>query len=572
MNFKNIIKGAALASVAMLATGCASDYLDTPVYGALDSSEICKTTSNAREAVLAVCGRGMNAPWSNSIAFQSYFPGEEGMASFYGEIPGSDCYSNYIIDSQENVGWVIIFQSGPNVLDAGDYVWNNYMWTYCYTCIAQLNEIIAGIDGAEGSESEREFTKGQAYALRAHFYTRLLQTYAPRWQDSDNGNALTVVLRTAPNEAAHKAVSPMKDVLDLIYSDLNTSIEAFGKAGNYKRTLVYEPTLNIAYGIYARAAALKQDWQTVKTMAHNARQSYRIATTEEAMSGYMSFNDKEWMWSPSFMNPVDNYIYGNWCAMMACNSIGASNYNSTTRINMDLYNQIPENDVRREWFLTADKMPGIRKAMFYLPTTVSSVNQRFLNNNMILAARTWLDEHQAQYKIAGSKAYNGTGSGATATMLLCEGAQAKFWCDGETGNTAMCHPPYMRATEMYLYEAEACAELGETQTAQSLLNEINQPRNAEYNCTATGQDLIDEVRLYRRIELWGEGFCWFDLKRWKLPMERRPWVSQDQTSNNMPSMISATVPVDQNSGWRYGIPVGERTYNTAITQTVPGVK
>lgn len=562
----------AIASAALLSTSCASDYLDTPVYGALDASQICKTTQNAREAVLAVEGRGMNAIWSNLNPFQSYFPGEEGLMAFYGEIPGSDCYSNYIIDSQQNPGWAIIFQMEDNMLDSGDYVWSTYIWTYCYTNIAQLNEVIVGIDGAEGPEAEREFTKAQAHALRAHFYYRLLQTYAPRWEDSKNGEALTVVLREAPGEAAIKDVATMNEVLQLCYNDLNIAIDSFKKAGSYKRSLVFEVDLNIAYGIYARVAALKHDWATVKTMANNARQGYRIATTNEAMSGYMSFNNNEWMWSPSFMQPVDNYIYGNWCAMMACNSIGANNYNSTMRINIDLYNQIPETDVRREWFLTSDKMEGIRKAMFYLPTTVSPVNQRFLNNNMIQAARTWLDEHQAKYNIPGNKAYDGTGSGAQATMLICDGAQAKFWCDGETGNTAMSHLPYMRATEMWLYEAEACAELGEEAAARALLNEINQPRNAEYNCTASGQALIDEVRLYRRIELWGEGSCWFDLKRWNLPMERRAWAASDQTSGNMPADIAVNIPTTNNTGWRYGIPSGERNYNTAITQPIPGVK
>lgn len=562
----------AIASAALLSTSCASDYLDTPVYGALDASQICKTTQNAREAVLAVVGRGMNAPWNGNIPFQSFFPGEEGLMAFYGETPGSDCYSNYILESLPNPGWNIYFKMDENMLDSGDYVWSGYAWVYCYTNIAQLNEVIAGIDGAEGPEAEREFTKAQAHALRAHFYYRLLQLYGPRFEDSKDLKAPTVVLRVAPGEDAVKEVSTMEEVLQLCYNDLNIAIDSFKKAGSYKRSLTFEVDLNIAYGIYARVAALKHDWNTVKTMANNARQGYRIATTSEAMSGYMSFNNNEWMWSPSFMQPVDNYIYGNWCAMMACNSIGANNYNSTMRINIDLYNQIPESDVRREWFLTSDKMEGIRKAMFYLPTTVSPVNQRFLNNNMIQAARTWLDEHQAKYNIPGNKAYDGTGSGAQATMLICDGAQAKFWCDGETGNTAMCHLPYMRATEMWLYEAEACAELGEEAAARALLNEINQPRNAEYNCTASGQALIDEVRLYRRIELWGEGSCWFDLKRWNLPMERRAWAASDQTSGNMPADVAVSVPTSNNSGWRYGIINTERNYNTAITQPVPGVK
>ena len=29
--------------------------------------------------------------------------------------------------------------------------------------------------------------------------------------------------------------------------------------------------------------------------------------------------------------------------------------------------------------------------------------------------------------------------------------------------------------------------------------------------------VLDAVRLYRRIDLWGEGFDYFDYKRWKIP-------------------------------------------------------
>lgn len=92
----------------------------------------------------------------------------------------------------------------------------------------------------------------------------------------------------------------------------------------------------------------------------------------------------------------------------------------------------------------------------------------------------------------------------------------------------------MRATEMYLYEAEACAELGLSGDAQALLEEINQPHNPGYTWSATGQALIDEVRLYRRVELWGEGFSWFDYKRWNIPVNRLGWEEGNVNSGNMP--------------------------------------
>lgn len=75
-----------------------------------------------------------------------------------------------------------------------------------------------------------------------------------------------------------------------------------------------------------------------------------------------------------------------------------------------------------------------------------------------------------------------------------------------------------RSAEMYLIEAEANCHLGNKDTeTQNLLIELNRTsgRNTAYTCTKTGDELLEEVKLYRRIELWGEGFDWFDYKRWK---------------------------------------------------------
>ena len=70
----------------------------------------------------------------------------------------------------------------------------------------------------------------------------------------------------------------------------------------------------------------------------------------------------------------------------------------------------------------------------------------------------------------------------------------------------------MRVAEMYLIEAEAKARMG-TGGAEALLP-LAENRDPSYVLsTNSGQDLIDEVLLQRRWELWGEGFRFNDLKR-----------------------------------------------------------
>ena len=573
MFINKYIKGAAIMLSALTLGSCASDYLDTPTHGTISAEDICKTPETARQAMLGVMGRGMAAPWSDYdfTVGQEFCQGETGLSYYIGELPGSDCFVNFIYDLAPS--WVIYYNMEPGYLTAGNYVWNIPFWYHEYAMLAQVNDVLAGIDNAEVNDEAdeialRDFTKGQALTMRAHLLWRLLQVYGPRWVDSNNGEKPTIVLRTSPNDPQDMAVSSMADVLKRCYEDLDNAITCFNAAGKSFRTLNYEVDLNVCYGVYARVAALKNDWTTVRTMAHNARQGKRIATSAEIFNGYTSYNQNEWMWSPSF-EAIDNFIYGNWCTFFACNAYGALNDRHTLTINRDLYKHLPATDERSNWWMTYDKLSGLPAAMFYSTVAVNPETGAFKNDRLLSAARAWLKERKPA-NITGADAYANATTGDQTTSIVRDGAQVKFWCNGETGQDGLCEIPYMRATEMYLYEAEACAELGLTSEAQNLLKEINVPRNPSYTCDLTGQALIDEVRFYRRIELWGEGFCWFDLKRWNVPMVRTAWKAGDINSGNMPGGVECNVPVDQNLGWRHGIPSSELNLNNLVNERVPG--
>lgn len=80
----------------------------------------------------------------------------------------------------------------------------------------------------------------------------------------------------------------------------------------------------------------------------------------------------------------------------------------------------------------------------------------------------------------------------------------------------------MRSAEMYLIEAEARAELGNEATAAEVLLQLQQNRDPNAEASGnTGDDLIDEILMERRKELYGEfGVHFLDIKRRQLPLER----------------------------------------------------
>ncbi len=565
---KNIyLKGVAAALLSAGLASCASDYLDTPHHGNMDSSDICKTTESAHQAVIGAC-QGLSGVWSYDILYQFLGVGDVAIGTFYGEMPGTDSFNNFFLDV--NPSWDIYYRM-DDTMGKGNYVWDNKVWNWSYAMIGQLNEVIDGIDGAEGDEYERNFVKGEALTVRAHCYWRLLQAYAPRWEASNNGQSLCVILRTSAVQEQDLPLSTMNDVLDQLYADLETAISCYKAAGNYSRTLTYEPDLSVCYGVYARVAALKNDWEKVKTMAHNARQGFHSATSKEAFSGYLSYVNGEWMWSASF-NPVDNHVYSNWSTNWACNGFRACNASGTNRINIDLYNKIPATDDRRNLWFTVDKLENVNRDDLYVAKNINPLNMDIRQRNMRRAAIAWIEDHNLGTL---NPAYTSTSQteGSTADVtapIICDGAQMKFWSDGVLGQNGWSFPPFMRATEMYLLEAEACAMLGQSGEAQTIMNEVNGKFDTAYKCTATGQSLIDEIRDYTRIELWGEGFCWFNLKRWGMNLERRCWIEGDPTSGNMPGAIECNVGPNDANLWRYGIPRSETNYNINVTYPYPG--
>ena len=67
---------------------------------------------------------------------------------------------------------------------------------------------------------------------------------------------------------------------------------------------------------------------------------------------------------------------------------------------------------------------------------------------------------------------------------------------------------------MYLTAAEAFARSNQDAKAKEYLQALLKERDPEYKDLGnTGAKLADEIMTHRRIELWGEGFRWFDLVR-----------------------------------------------------------
>lgn len=93
---------------------------------------------------------------------------------------------------------------------------------------------------------------------------------------------------------------------------------------------------------------------------------------------------------------------------------------------------------------------------------------------------------------------------------------------------------YLRTADPYLLLVEALAEQKKTAEATQKLIEFLAGRGipaSEINSAES--NLIDYIRLQRRIELWGEGTSFIDFKRWKLPIKRNVEGTNHRTKKDV---------------------------------------
>ena len=124
------------------------------------------------------------------------------------------------------------------------------------------------------------------------------------------------------------------------------------------------------------------------------------------------------------------------------------------------------------------------------------------------------------------------------------------------GDTFTSDYIYIRTGEMYFVAAEALYNLGRIEEAKQFLLEIVQSRDPEY--TLEGKDLFEEIKIQKRIEMWGEGCRLFDMKRRGESLDRK-------NSANHSSRTVKEAPANSKL-FIYQIPDAEMNANAEIEE------
>ncbi len=386
-------------------------------------------------------------------------------------------------------------------------VYFNYF--FYYEIINNVNIIIDNVNAAKGTEEEKKTILGQAYAYRGWAYYQMIQLYGVRY-DATGSNA-GAGLRLALHPQSE--VEPRSSV-QVVYNQINSDLDsAILLLNGYSRGNKSHLDKSVALGLKARVALTQEDWNTAATMAVAARSGYALMDSSTYMSGFNNYNNTEWMWGSHQQENQTTY-FTSFFAYMSCN-FPAQNIIMSPRAMQDtLYKQISRSDVRWQlWDSTGTN------SSFPVPVDAAG-------------------------KEVGSRV---------------KFMQRKFRV--QNPELSIGDVPLMRASEMYLIEAEAKARLGKTAEAAAALYAIAKKRDASYVLsTATGNNLISEILIQRRVELWGEGFRFYDLKRLNQPLNRSRHTFLPTYQKSVPA---------GDIKWQFAIPQAEIDATSGVIKQNP---
>lgn len=381
-------------------------------------------------------------------------------------------------------------------------------WFQYYRLINNANRIIANIDNVSGAQDDKDNIKGQALVIRAYSYFNLINFFQHTYKGNETKPG--VPLYTEPTSEG-KPRGTVQEVYTQIVADLEqakTLLE--GKT----RKDISHINQRTARSIRALVALQMEDYATAKTEAAAAKQGMALATSAQYSGGtvFNTAGGPEYIWGVTIITDQST-IYASHYSHVDISSGGYASLGTQKKITKALYDKIPAGDVR--------------KTLFTAPGSGTSSNPALNQTKMRLrTAGNWAADYV-----------------------------------------------FFRASEQYLIEAEASARTNDEANAISVLETLVKARNPQYTAAGlTGQALIDEILTQRKIELWGEGRAFFDIKRLKKGLNR-PTGEGNHNGSDLQGGVNFNVPAaaltkpDQDNSFLLRIPLDEINTNKALTDS-----
>ena len=400
-----------------------------------------------------------------------------------------------------------------NVSQGENYAIGQYIWNVSYEFVQSANLMLNAVPDVENASDEVKGYVGAAYAFRAMEYLDLARMYEflPNDKTSNinkDGNDvlnLTVPIvteNTTEQEARNNPRATRKDMAEFILSDLDKAEQYIVYLSETNKTL---PHLDCVYGLKARCYMWLEDYPKAQEYARKAIEESSLTrpmNEDEMLNTSKGFNDiSKWMWGGTLVKENDAVQTGiiNWVSWQ-CNetSFGYNNYGPCIVIDAAMYARISNTDIRKNLWA-----PGTyAQAPEWYQAYCVGINDCLDNNGNIIASRdavkyrTWKACYSVKFRPNLGK-YNDVNIGTASSY------------------------PIMRLEEMYFIEMEAAAHQNANAGLQMLEDFMKNYRDPDYSTLVSSQEsILEEILFQKRVELWGEGQSFFDIKRLNMSVTR----------------------------------------------------
>ena len=370
-----------------------------------------------------------------------------------------------------------------------DYIFAGYVWSYYYGFILTANNVISGVDPETATSAQLGYL-GAGYAFRAFCYldlARMLE-FLPNdiFPDGKNSDGNVVTNLTVPiveagmseEDARNNPRATRQEMYDFILGDLDKAEEYIVNIQSTNgKTL---PDLACVYGLKARLYMWVEDYANAEKYARLAINTATVSpmTENDCLNITTGFNDiSKWMWGATQNSESRTVTSGivNWTSWVSNQTtfgytgFGTNMYNY---IDLSMYNRISDTDFRKKEFV-APAGSALEGENLYLPGQEGAIPE-------YAALKFRPNEGNADDYMTG----------AAASV------------------------PIMRVEEMYFIEAEAAAHQSADRGKQLVESFMTTYRDPEYTCNVSStDDVVEEIVFQKRVELWGEGQTFFDIKR-----------------------------------------------------------
>lgn len=381
--------------------------------------------------------------------------------------------------------WQINSYMGP------DYIFGQFIWNYYWPFVQTQNNLIKAINPEEANDAQLGML-GAAQAFRAMTYLDMAQMFEflPNDKtdtinlDGNNIKHLTVPIvdeNTTEEMARNNPRVHRDSIAKFILRDLDNAEKNIVKLEIASKTL---PHLDAVYGLKARCYMWLGDYANAQKYARLAidNSSVQPMSQKACLDPTTGFNQlSAWMWGSQLVKEDETVQTGilNWTSWASNEAVyGYSGAGPYVMIDRSMYDRMSDTD--------------FRKLMFKAP---------------------------ADHALSGKETYIDAGVGASLPVY----ASLKFRPNAgdimEPSVGSASAYPLMRVEEMYFIEAEAAEHQAAGAGVELLENFMKNYRDAEYTFPADA-DAIDEIVFQKRVELWGEGLNFYDIKRLDLSVRR----------------------------------------------------